>query len=335
MRSTFSYFRGSFAFLAIGVGLGYWLAGPQVAYIVAVLGVLETSLSLDNAVVNAQILQNWDEKWRRAFLVYGLPVAVFGMRFVFPILIVTMTTGLGNIEVIQMAIYQPDDYAQALTAVHHQVAAFGGVFLLMVFLHFFVDANKDEHWLHWIESPLTKLGQVEAVEAAIALAVLLGVSHFLEEAKQSEFILAGVWGLIAYIVSKGLGSVLGDGDGAENHIVKQGIGGFLYLEMLDSSFSFDGVIGAFVLSNNLFVIATGLGIGAMFVRSLTIYLVDQGTLASLRYLEHGAFWAIGALAAIMLFGVEMHIPEAVTGLIGAVLIVAAGMHSWYANKQES
>ena len=90
--------------------------------------------------------------------------------------------------------------------------------------------------------------------------------------------------------------------------------------MLDASFSFDGVIGAFALSNNLFVIAIGLGIGAMFVRSLTIMLVEQGTLTEYRYLEHGAFYAIIALGVIMFLKTVMPFPEAVTGLVGAAFI---------------
>ena len=101
---------------------------------------------------------------------------------------------------------------------------------------------------------------------------------------------------------------------------KGGLGAFLYLEVLDASFSFDGVIGAFALTQNLFVIAIGLGIGAMYVRSMTIMLVERGTLAEYRYLEHGAFYAIVALAVIMFIQPLVHIPEVVTGLGGATLI---------------
>ncbi|HMN70189.1 MAG TPA: DUF475 domain-containing protein, partial [Bdellovibrionales bacterium] len=96
---------------------------------------------------------------------------------------------------------------------------------------------------------------------------------------------------------------------------------FLYLEILDASFSFDGVIGAFALTNNLFIIAAGLGIGAMFVRSMTIMLVEKETLNEFAFLEHGAFYAIGALAMMMMLDIFIHIPEVVTGLIGAVIIV--------------
>ena len=94
--------------------------------------------------------------------------------------------------------------------------------------------------------------------------------------------------------------------------MKSGLGGFLYLEVLDASFSFDGVIGAFALSNNM-IIALGLSVGAMFVRSMTIHLVRTGTLAQYRYLEHGAFWAIIVLGVIMLLSARYHIPETIPG----------------------
>jgi len=114
-------------------------------------------------------------------------------------------------------------------------------------------------------------------------------------------------------------------------VKRGGIGGFLYLEVLDASFSFDGVIGAFALSNNMVIIALGLSIGAMFVRSLTLLLVRNGTLAEYRYLEHGAFWAIIALAAIMLISAHVEIPETVTGLIGAALI---GLSLWWSVRHK-
>ena len=89
---------------------------------------------------------------------------------------------------------------------------------------------------------------------------------------------------------------------------------FLYLEVLDASFSFDGVIGAFAITNDIVLMALGLGIGAMYVRSLTVYLVRQGTLDDYVYLEHGAHYAIGALAVILLVTIQYEINEIITGL---------------------
>ncbi len=107
---------------------------------------------------------------------------------------------------------------------------------------------------------------------------------------------------------------------------------FLYLEVLDASFSFDGVIGAFAVTNQIFWMALGLGIGAMYVRSLTVYLVRQGTLDDYIYLEHGAHYAIGALSVILLVTVKYQINEVITGLVGVVLIALSFWSSLRRNR---
>ena len=327
-RKSISYFYGSIASLVVGIGVGYWLGGWSAAFLVAVLSALEISLSFDNAVVNASVLNNWNRLWRNLFIWIGLPIAVFGMRLVFPILIVTMTTGLGTGETFDMAINRPDDYAAALTAVHHQVAAFGGAFLMMVAFEFFIDEEKEHHWIPGLEHLLLKLGTYQkAVGAGIVLASIVGISMMLPSHEAHEFLVAGVFGVITYVGVKFLAQALSGNS--------EGVGGLLYLEILDASFSFDGVIGAFAITNNLLIIMIGLGVGAMFVRSITIYLVDRGTLAQYRYLEHGAFWAILALAVIMFASVKVEIPEVITGLIGIGLIALSVRSSIVHNKAEA
>ena len=328
------YYSWSMVFAAIAVVLGYMIGGLAGAGIVAILSVLEISLSFDNAVVNAKILQNWGPVWRERFLLWGMLVAVFGMRLVFPLAIVGVVTSTGPLAVLDLAMNNPDLYASTLKAVHYEIAAFGGAFLLMVFLKFFLDANKDEHWLHWIESPLTKIGKLDMIESAITLAVITTVAYNLEAAKQFGFMIAGTMGLITYILADAVGSMVGgEEDESAPRIIKEGIGGFLYLELLDASFSFDGVIGAFALSHNIFIIMLGLGVGAFFVRSMTVHLVSTGTLQQLKYLEHSAFWSIGALAFIMLFSAISHVPEMVTGLIGVTLIGCGVVHSILENRK--
>lgn len=335
MKSQLSYFSGSFVFCIAAVIAAFFIGGIQASITVLFLTVLETSLSFDNAVVNAGILKDWDAVWRRRFLVWGMLIAVFGMRLVFPLLIVGVAGHVSPLKAIDLALNAPAEYSRILGSAHHQIAAFGGTFLMMVFFSFFVAKHKTEHWLRAIEKPLTRLGKMEAIEAALTLMVLIAAAGLLD-AKRAEFIEAGIWGVVTFILAKGLGALLGGEDSeAGQHMVKQGVGGFLYLELIDASFSFDGVIGAFAMSNNLFIIALGLGAGAMFVRSFTLLLVDSGTLSHYRYLEHGAFWAIGALAVLMLIGVSVHISEAVTGLLGALLIAAALLSSILANRKQA
>lgn len=335
MKPWHSHFVGTFIFCAAAAVCAWYVGGWPAVATVVFLSVLETSLSFDNAVVNAGILANWDEKWRRRFLTWGIFIAVFGMRLVFPVIIVAVAAGIGPIRAVDLAINDPVEYGKALAGAHHQIAAFGGAFLMMVFLRFFVARHKTEHWLEIIERPLSRLGKLESIEAALTLFVVLAASWAIgDPVRQGEFVVAGVWGVVVFILVKGFAALLGgDEEGAASHVVRQGAAGFLYLEVLDASFSFDGVVGAFAMTHDLVIIALGLGAGAMFVRSFTLLLVERGTLDTYRYLEHGAFWAVGALAAIMLGGVEFHIPEAITGLLGAALIVWALGSSVRANRR--
>lgn len=335
MKSQLSHFHGSFLFCALAVVAAYFVAGIQGAITVAFLTVLETSLSFDNAVVNAAVLKNWDAVWRRRFLLWGILIAVFGMRLVFPLLIVGVVGDLGPFQVLDLAINAPTEYARIISSAHHQIAAFGGTFLMMVFLKFFVDRHKTEHWLAVLEKPLTRLGKMEAIEAALTLALLMLMASLMDAGLRGEFIVAGVWGVVTYILAKGLAALVGGDEGAGTQVIRQGVAGFLYLELLDASFSFDGVVGAFAMTTNLFIITLGLGAGAMFVRSFTLLLVERGTLNTYRYLEHGAFWAIGALAVIMLAGAKYHIPEAVTGLVGAALIAFSLGSSILSNRNDA
>lgn len=326
------YYNWSIAFAIVAVVLGYMIGGVAGAGIVLILGILEFSLSMDNAIVNAKVLQNWDHVWRERFLMWGILVAVFGVRLVFPLAIVAVTTSLDPLSVINMALYDPDTYASTVTAVHYQIAAFGGAFLMMVFLKFFLDVEKDEHWLSWIEAPLAKVGKLDMMETAITTITIIGISYQMDQSKQFGFVVAGLVGVIAYILADAAGS-LASGEENDTRIIKAGVGGFMYLELLDMSFSMDGTVAAFALSHNIFIIMLGLGIGAFAVRSATIHLVEAGTIAQYRYLEHSAFWSIGILAGIMLVSSVIHVPEIVTGLVGVVIIGMGVIHSIVVNRR--
>lgn len=319
--------------------------------ITAILAVMEISLSFDNAVVNASVLKHWDEFWKKIFLTVGILVAVFGMRLVFPIVIVAVTADLGMMEVINLALNDPKEYSAKLLAHHAEISAFGGMFLLLVFLNFVFD-DKDIHWFEWLESRLAKLGKVNAMSVFVALVVLMISLSWVRPEQSAVVLVAGIWGILVYLgvqVVSGMlegdleeeleemeGSSTGKSGGAAGSaIMKGGIIGFLYLEVLDASFSFDGVIGAFAITNDVIVIMLGLAIGAMFVRSMTIFLVDKGTLDEFIYLEHGAHYAIGALAVIMLLSMKFDVPELVTGLIGIAFIGWALLASLKHRREEA
>ena len=339
-----SYFRNSFlvtfAGLCLGAILGWQATGSltgtlSTVFIVAVLAILEVSLSFDNAVVNATVLREMTPVWRHRFITWGIAIAVFGMRIVFPLVIVAVIAQIDPLSALVMAATAPDQYSRVLTSAHVAVSAFGGAFLAMVGLGHFFDCDKKVHWIAMIERPLTRVGRVEAAELGLVLILLYLISTWLGGAERFEFIVAGIFGLVTYIAVDGVAALLNVEAAVAGDIARSGAASFLYLEVLDASFSFDGVIGAFALSNNLFIIAIGLGVGAMFVRSLTIMLVEQETLASYRYLEHGAFYAIIALAVMMFLNAVIHISEVLTGLIGGAFIVAAFFDSIRYNRRMS
>lgn len=307
---------------------GYKLAGftnaLSLMFIALILGLMEVSLSFDNAVVNASILKTWDEYWKKLFLTVGIFVAVFGMRLVFPIVIVAHTADLGYLEVWNLALQNPIEYSSKLVAHHAEISAFGGIFLLLVFLNFMLDETKDVHWFRVVEEKLGLLGKIEAISIFIAIVTLMFFVSFVDETHKLVVLSAGIWGIIIYVSVDIIGFLLENEEDkvTVSDVIKKGsFGGFLYLEVLDASFSFDGVIGAFAITKDIIIIMLGLGIGAIFVRSITIYLVEKGTLDEYIYLEHGAHYAIGVLALIMLLGMKFHIPEIFTGLIGIAFIV--------------
>ncbi|MBI5446060.1 MAG: DUF475 domain-containing protein [Deltaproteobacteria bacterium] len=340
-KGTLKYFGNSFLFsivmLILSGIVGYIYHGTlggvlTTVFITCVLSVLEVSLSFDNAVVNAKVLKQMTPVWQHRFITWGIAIAVFGMRVVFPLLIVGVVARIGPIEVIRLATFEPDESARILTSAHVVIAGFGGAFLAMVSLKYFFDHEKDVHWIRAIERPLSRMGRIEAVELGIVMLGLYVISKFLPAADGPEFIVSGLFGLLTYILVDGIAVALKASEESIESAHKTSAALFLYLEVLDASFSFDGVIGAFALTHNLFVIAIGLGIGAMFVRSLTIMLVEKESLSTYRYLEHGAFYAIGALAVIMFLGTVVHIPEVVTGLIGAAFILVALWNSITYNR---
>lgn len=318
---------------------GGWTAALTALGIAAILSVMEVSLSFDNAVVNASVLKNWDEFWQKLFLGVGIIIAVFGMRLVFPLVIVAVAADLGMREVWDLALTDPKAFSMHLTNHHAEVAAFGGMFLLLVFLNFLLDDEKELHWLGHFERKLGALGKVSSIAVMVALGSLMFAMTLVAEAQKLIVLMAGLWGILVYVGVDMLSSLLekqeGDDSGAVGDAIKRGgIGGFLYLEVLDASFSFDGVIGAFAITSDVVIIMLGLAIGAMFVRSMTVYLVRKGTLDEFVYLEHGAHYAIGILALIMLASMKFHIPELFTGLIGVAFIAASLWSSLRYRKQQ-
>ena len=339
------YFRGSFLITIIGLLGGYFWAehshpgsGFLALFIVLFLSILEVTLSFDNAVINAMKLEKMDDKWRHRFLTWGIAIAVFGMRFLFPILVVAAFSGLSIIGVADLALHDVDQYAHYLHEVHAPLVTFGGAFLMMIFLSYFFNKDKECHWVCCLEKPLQKMNCIKYIDVIIALVSLMILQNFIPEEQKVAVLMSGFTGIVLYLVIDSISNLLecvAEKKAAMmGGAAKIGFIGFLYLELIDASFSLDGVLGAFAISKDIVIISIGLAIGAMFVRSLTIYMVDMKTLKQYCYLEHGAHWAIGFLALIMYISTRMEIPEVITGGTGLVIVTAAFISSILHNKKQ-
>lgn len=341
------YFTSSYIVTVLGVLLAWFWgehtrqgAGLLSVFIVLVLGLLEVSLSFDNAIVNAMKLEKMNELWRGRFLTWGIAIAVFGMRFLFPVLVVAIFAQLGLWEVVKIALTDAHKYTYYLHQTHAPIVTFGGTFLMMLFLNYFFDDEKEVHWIKHLEEKLKYFGNFKGAETLATLLALLAIQTHINIEQKLFVILSGLSGIVIYLLIDGITAWL---ERKEEESIKQlgatikgaGFVGFLYLELIDASFSLDGVLGAFALSKDIIIITIGLAIGAMFVRSLTIMLVEKKTLNKYLYLEHGAHWAIGALAVIMLVSSFHEVPEVVTGLIGLAFILLALISSLLHNKKSN
>ncbi|MGD9917934.1 MAG: DUF475 domain-containing protein [Paenirhodobacter sp.] len=335
MRIALHYFKGAFVLTVIGLliafGLGWaYQGGPGGAlsflFVAAVLAVLEISLSFDNAIVNANKLKEMTPLWQHRFLTWGIVIAVFGMRLVFPLLVVVIAAGVGPVEALRLAATRPHEYARIVGEAHLAIAAFGGSFLMMVALSYFVNDGKEVDWIASVERRMRACASIKGLEIGVLLVVVMLFVWLLPAREENMFLFAAVCGLLTFLGVEVLGQLLDRADLAEG-MARGGVGAFLYLEVLDASFSFDGVIGAFAMTQNLFLIAIGLGIGALYVRSMTLMLVERQTLSEFRYLEHGAFWSILILSGVMFLQTLMPVPEWATGLIGAGFIGLALLSS--------
>lgn len=348
MKTYLQYFSYSTLFAIIALVTCYFVGGWTAVLIGATLGILEISLSFDNAVVNASVLTNMSAIWRKRFLFWGILIAVFGARLIIPILIVSITSGMNPIAVFNAAFFETETYAHLIESIHVYVSGFGSAFLGMVFLKFFFDANKEHHWIPWIEKKMQRLGVIDSVQSLIMLIVVVLSAGLLDGVAQTQYLMSSIWGIILYLVIDGISYLIkpkeaeivpiADGANAQpptgeaipapaqgttlgKTAATAGLVSFLYLEVLDTSFSLDGVIGAFAVTQDIVLILLGLAIGAFFVRSFTVFIVDKKILNQLKYLEHGAFWSIGILAAAMLLKTIMHVPELL--IVGATLLVLA------------
>jgi len=345
------YFRGSIIVTILGFAGAYlWsLHLPdttvfEALFAVFFLSILEVTLSFDNAIVNAVKLEHMTPVWRKRFLTWGILIAVFGMRLIFPVFFVAVFAGLSIIDVLKLAFCDSLQYAQRLHEVHAPLISFGGTFMMMLFLSYFMNPKKDDFWIAFIEKPLARLGKIKYLDYAVCGALLIVTAVFVKDYERVKVLISGATGIGLFFAINFFMALAEKSFKEEEREKKQlakltgkaakgGLAAFIYLELIDASFSLDGVLSAFAITKDILIMTIGLAIGAMFVRSLTIFMVEKDTLQKFAYLEHGAHWAVGSLAGIMLVSASMEVSEILTGLIGLVIIVAAFTSSLLANRK--
>ena len=325
------------ALISIGSMVGVWyFFGLQAAFLTLVLMLVEVTFSFDNAIINARVLATMSRFWQQMFITVGLVIAVFGMRLVFPIVLVMITTGLGAGHVIDLAFNHPDQYSHELERAHPLISSFGGMFLLMLGLAFFFDPGRKVNWINIIERPLQRLGRwwIYTGIAAIILVVLASLPW---NAHPRDTLVAGGIGILVQLALSKFNDffTLSQQKAKNASSMMAGLSAFLYLMVLDSSFSFDGVLGAFAITSDVILIAIGLGVGALWVRSLTLFMVKRKVLGAYRFLEHGAHYTIVILSFVLLGGLFFRIPELVAGLSGILIVAASIMSSVAENKADA
>jgi hypothetical protein len=321
--------------------LAFLVGGTQGLAVAALLGLLEVAVSFDNAIVNATVLARMAPFWQKMFYTVGILVAAIGMRLLVPLAIVSVGARLDPVSALRLAYRDPNHYHHLLIGAQPAIAAFGGAFLMMIFLNFLFE-DREDMWIGWFEKPLRRLGKLPRIGEMCLLGFAIVASATVSSQIAFKVMAGAVAGLLCYMLVDSAGQVIAreaDADGVSRP--RATVAGraafflFCYIELLDATFSFDSVMGAFSVTLNLSLITIGLAIGAAYIRALTVFVVRKGTLEQYRYLEHGAYYAIGMLALLLMVEVWHDIPDVLTAGAGGLLIVAAIASSlWSRRRQE-
>jgi hypothetical protein len=280
----------------------YFKSGAAALWPIFILAVIEITFSFDNAVLNSEVLARMSRRWRLIFLTVGIAVAVFGVRLIMPLILVAATTGEGIGHVLDLALHNPEEYSHRLHEGYPVIAAFGGTFLLMIGLRFLAE-DRVTKWIKPIERRVAGLGRPWLVPIVGALIIASTLGTVLRPG-ETRIVIASLLGAVTFLAIKYVSTRI-----ENRHPEKKGgsnFVNFLYLELLDASFSFDGVVAAFAITKDVVLIAAGLGIGALFVRSATIHLLERGTLSEYRYL--------------VLSCLSVRIPKSLSGLQGSSVL---------------
>ena len=283
------------------------------AMLVTVIGlcIFETISSIDNAIINAQVLSTMGAKMRRWFLVWGLLLAVFVVRGILPWLIVWLASpGFGPIEALTATFSSDESVKAAMERSTPILLSGGGVFLVLLFLH----------WLFLEDKEFGIIGEKFFYDRGIwfyAVASVFLCVVIWESLKLADPMVAfsAAVGSSAFFITHGFRA---NAEESERRMLEDrgmsDMSKVLFLQVIDATFSIDGVIGAFAFTRSVPLILLGNGLGALVVRQLTVSNIDR--IRRYRYLQNGAMYSILFLGAVMIaesFGA--HIPFYVSPIL--------------------
>jgi hypothetical protein len=284
--------------------------------IVLGLALFESITSIDNAIINAEILQNMKPWARRWFLTWGILIAVFVVRGALPWLIVwVMTPGLGPWEALTASFTGDPTALEAIRASAPVLLMGGGVFFVFLFCHWiFLEPKK-------IGLPVERIIARQGAWFYAVVSIALTVIVWFALRKSEMLAFGAVVGSSAFFITHGFKRYAEEQEAqllsGEAHM--SDIGKILYLEVIDLTFSIDGVVGAFAFTLSVPLILLGNGIGAIVVRELTVYGVDR--IKKYVYLKNGAMYSVFVLGCVMLaHGFGYHAPEWLTPLATFLIV---------------
>lgn len=295
--------------------------------IITILGLVlfEVISSIDNAVVNAEVLSTMGQKARRWFLFWGLLFAVVVVRGLLPWLIVWVATpGLGPIEALTATFSNDPRVLLAIETSAPMLLAGGGTFLVFLFFHWLFLEDKN------FGLPGEKFFKTQGIWFYAVVSILLALIVWFATKMNPLMAFGAVVGSTAFFITHGFKQNAEEQErrlvsGSDNKM--SDISKIMYLEVIDTTFSIDGVLGAFAFTLSVPLILIGNGIGALVLRELTVRNVEN--IKKYAYLKNGAMYSILGLGSIMLldaFGV--HVPHWCSPLITFVIIGFFFWKSW-------
>ncbi|HZD43732.1 MAG TPA: DUF475 domain-containing protein [Methanomicrobiales archaeon] len=306
----------------------------SILLIIAGLCLFETISSIDNAIINAEVLHTMQPKYRRWFLLWGLFFAVFVIRGLLPWLIVWVSTpGLGPLEALFATFSSDPAVLAAIEKSAPMLLIGGGIFLIFLFFHWLF--IEDKHYGLRGEQYIHSKG----VWFYAVISILLALIVWFALEKDPLMAFGAVIGSTAFFI------VHGFRQNAEHQEEKlfdanlSDISKIFYLEVIDATFSIDGVLGAFAFTLAVPLILIGNGLGAIVVRQLTVSNIDR--IKRYVYLKNGAMYSILFLGGIMVFDafgfdIPPYLSPIVTfGVVGYFLFKSLQFAKFQSYKEEN